>query len=43
LQLSTQILKSINLGYSSFNFFNFNILLEFSVKSGQNSQNTFFF
>jgi hypothetical protein len=37
-----QILKSVSLGYQSFNFFSFNFQLEFSFKSCQNSQNTNF-
>jgi hypothetical protein len=36
----TQILKSVNLGYS---YFNFNRLVEFSIKFYRNSQNTLVF
>jgi hypothetical protein len=40
---STQTLKSVNLGIHFLIFFNFNSLLEFSVKSYQNFQNTIVF
>jgi hypothetical protein len=44
LKKCTQTLKSVNFGYLSFKFFfNFNYLLEFSVKFYQNFQNTLFF
>jgi hypothetical protein len=40
LQKGTQTLKSVNLGFLSFNFFNLNPPLKFSIKSYQNLQNT---